>query len=123
MKEKTTKSNIKEETRILRKKTQRLEQSRALIKDKSREKAKIIKLHQDRETELKKNRDDWKAKCKVQEKECVNINEKYKEVAALLEMKEVTLREILSEFEELKKKYPSQNLRGKKLVRNHLVMD
>lgn len=68
MKKKTDKSDIQEEARSLRKKTKRVEESRSLIKAKSREKGKIIKLQQDRQAELERNRDDWKAKCKEQEK-------------------------------------------------------
>jgi chromosome segregation ATPase len=107
MKEKVDKPNVKEETRALRKKTKRIEESRASIKTKSREKGKVIKAHQDRLAELEKNRDDWKAKCKEQEKERINANDKYKQVAALLQMKEEQLREILKEFEESKKKHPT----------------
>jgi hypothetical protein len=55
------------DARTLRKKVKRIEESRSSIKAKSREKGKIIKAHQDRESELKKNRDDWKTKCKEKE--------------------------------------------------------
>ena len=116
MKEKIDKSNMKEETRALRKKAKRVEESRASIKAKSREKGKIIKAHQDRQTELEKNRDDWKVKCKEQEQERINADNKYKQVAALFEMKEEQFREILKEFEELKKKYPLEKGRGKRQV-------
>ena len=58
MKEKADLSTIKEEARILRKKTKRVEESRASIKTKNSEKGRIIKAHQDRQTELEKNRDD-----------------------------------------------------------------
>lgn len=116
MKEKIDKPNIKEETRALRKKTKRVEESRASIKAKSREKGKIIKAHQDRQTELEKNRDDWKAKCKEQEKERVNAENKYEQVAALFNMKEEQFKEILKEFEELKKKYPLEKEKRKKRV-------
>lgn len=107
MKENTDKPNIKEEARALRKKVKRVEESRSSIKAKSREKGKTIKAHQDRQKELEQNRDDWKVKCKKQEKECIDTDDKYKKVAALLEMKEEELRKIMEEFEELKKKYPS----------------
>lgn len=106
MKEKADKPNVKEETRALRKKNKRVEESRASIKAKSREKGKIIKAHQDRQTELEKNRDDWKAKCKEQEKERINADNKYKQFATLLDMKEEQLKEMLKELEEFKKKYP-----------------
>ncbi len=111
MKEKADKPNVKAETRALRKKAKRIEESRASIKAKSREKGKVIKAHQDRQTELEKNRDDWKAKCKEQKKARLDADDKYKQVAALLEMKEERLREILKEFEELKKNYPPKNRR------------
>lgn len=111
MKEKADKPNIKEEARALRKKAKRVEESRSLIKLKSREKGKIIKAHQDRQTELEQNRDDWKAKCKEQEKARRDSDNKYKQVADLLNIKEEQLREILKEFEELKKKYPTKNRR------------
>lgn len=106
MKESTDKSNIKEETRALRKKVKRIEESRSSIKTKNYEKGKVIKAQKDRQTELKTNRDDWKAKCKERENECIEADNKYKHVAALFEMKEEELRGILKEFEELKKKYP-----------------
>lgn len=105
MKEKANKPSVKEEARALRKKSKRIEESRDSIKAKSREKGKIIKAHQDRQTELEKNRDDWKAKCKEQEKERLNAENNYKEIAYLLNMKEEQLRETLKEFEELKKKH------------------
>lgn len=106
MKEKANMPNIKEEILALRKKTKRIEESRSLIKTKNREKGRIIKAHQDRQTELEQNRDDWKAKCKKEEIERIELDKKYKEIAALFEMKEEKLREILKEFEELKKKSP-----------------
>jgi hypothetical protein len=109
MKEKADKQNAKEEAHALRKKTKRLEDSRASIKAKSREKGKVIKAHQDRQTELEKNRDDWKAKCKEQEKARIEADDKYKQVAALLDIKEEQLKAILKEFEESKKKYPLKN--------------
>jgi hypothetical protein len=109
MKEKIDKSNVREEARILRKKTKRIEESRALIKVKSREKGKVIKAYQDRQTELEKNRDDWKAKCKEQEKERIRTDDKYKEVVALLNMKEEHMKKILQEFAELKKKHLPKN--------------
>jgi chromosome segregation ATPase len=111
MEPKKEKLNPKDETRALRKQIKRVEESRSSIKTKSREKGKVIKAHQDRKTELEKNRDDWKAKCKEQEKERMEADDKYKHVAALLDIKEEQLREILKEFEELKKKYPQQNRR------------
>jgi chromosome segregation ATPase len=113
MKENANKSTIKEEARALRKKVTRIEKSRSSIKAKSQEKGKIIKAYQDRQIELEQNRDDWKRKCKGQEKECISANNKYKQVADMLEMKENELRQILQEFEELKKKYPHENRRKK----------
>ena len=106
MKEKADKPNIKEETRALRKKTKRVEKSRALIKAKSREKGKAIKAYQDHQTELENNRDDWKAKCKEQEIQRKDAEDKYKQFATQLNIKEEQLREILNELEELKKKRP-----------------
>jgi hypothetical protein len=41
----------------------------------------------------------------------MELDEKYKHIAALFEMKEEQLREILKEFEELKKKYPQKKQR------------
>lgn len=109
MKEKNDTSNLKEEARALRKKNKRVEDSRSLIKTKNREKGKIIKAQQDRQTELEQNRDDWKTKCKKEERERAEVDKKYKQVAALFEMKEEELREMLKELEELKKKYPLKN--------------
>ena len=100
------KLNPTDDVRTLRKKIKRIEESRSSIKDKSREKGKIIKMYQDRENELKENRDKWKIKCREQEKECAELDKKYKHVAELFEMKEEQLKDILREFEELKKKYP-----------------
>lgn len=109
MKEKDVKPNVKKEAQTLRKKIKRVEDSRTLIKAKSREKGKAIKAYQDRQTELEKNRDDWKAKCKEQEKARMDADDKYKHVAALLDIKEEQLKEMLKEFEESKKKYPPKN--------------
>src|ERR1700733_4255801 len=102
--ESKNKNKSKDESRALRKKVKRVEESRSSIKAKSREKGKTIKKYQDRQTELKKNRDDWKTKCKEQEKDYIELDEKYKRVASLFDMKEEQLKEILKEFEELKKK-------------------
>ena len=109
MKEKSDNLNVKAEARTLRKKTKRLEDSRASIKIKSREKGKVIKAHQDRQTELEKNRDDWKTRCKEQEKARIEAEDKYKHVATLLDIKEEQLKEILKDFEESKKKHPLKN--------------
>ncbi len=111
MKENADKPNIKQEARELRKKVKRVEDSRSSIKAKNLEKGKTIKAQQDRKKELEQNRDDWKAKCREQEKERIDTDEKYKRVATLLEMKEEELRKIMEEFEELKKKYPSTKSR------------
>jgi len=111
MKEKVNKPNIKEETRALRKKAKRIEESRSLLKTKNREKGRTIKAYQDRQAELEQNRDDWKAKCKKEEIERTELDKKYKKIAALFEMKEEKLREILKEFEDLKKKYPPKKQR------------
>jgi hypothetical protein len=73
---KQKKENTAEETRLLRKKVKRIDKSRALIKIKSSEKAKIIKASQDRQKELQENRDEWKAKCKEQERENVELHPK-----------------------------------------------
>jgi predicted nucleic acid-binding Zn-ribbon protein len=111
MDEKIDKSNVKKEARDLRKKTKRLEQSRASIKSKSREKGKTIKAYQDRQVELEKNRDHWKAKCKQQEKALIEAENKYKESAALFNMQEEEFRNLLEQFEELKKKFPPKKQR------------
>jgi chromosome segregation ATPase len=108
MTEKSNKQNIKEEARNLRKQKKRLEESRSSIKTKNREKGKIIKAYQDRQNELEQNRNEWKAKYKQKENEHIEIEEKYKYVAGLFEMKEEELKNILKEFEELKKKYPQK---------------
>ena len=109
MKEKVSKPSLEKEACALRKKNKRVEKSRSLLKAKSRKKSKIIKAHQDRQTELEQNRDEWKMKCKEQEKERAAAEKKYKDVAALFDIKEEQLKEILKEFEDLKKKYPSKN--------------
>ena len=107
-------SKAKEEARKLRKQVNRLEESRSSIKDKSREKGKIIKVHQDRQKELEENRDNWKSKCKEKEKEVEELNQKYKYIASLFEIKEEQLKKILNEFEELKKKYSETIQKTKK---------
>lgn len=114
MDQKNNKTDAKDEARNLRKKINRLEESRSSIKDKNREKGKTIKGYQDRQYELEENRDKWKSKCKEQEKECDELSQKYKYIASLFEMKEEELRKILNEFEELKKKYPESLQKPKK---------
>lgn len=98
------KLSLKDENRALRKQIKRLEKSRSSIKTKNREKGKIIKIHQDRRDELRDNRDLWKTKYKEHDKEYVELENKFQEVAALLQIKEEQLLEMLSEFEEVKKK-------------------
>jgi hypothetical protein len=102
----TREIDIRGELRTLRKKANRVQESRKLIKAKSREKGKIIKAQQDRQVELEKNRDDWKARCKEQEKARKEADDKYRQVADLLNMKEEQLKDVLKEFEEFKKKHP-----------------
>lgn len=106
--------NSKAKAHVLNKKVKRLEKSRCLVKQKNREKRKIIKSYQDRQVELKQNRDKWKEKCKEQEKEREELDKKYKHIANLFQIKEEQLMEVLKEFEELKKKYPEQLLKMKK---------
>ena len=118
MKEKVNKPNIKEEAHVLRKKAKRIETSRAALKAKNRAKGKALKAYQDRQTELKQNRDEWKAKCKKEEMERIELDKKYKEIASLFEMKEEQLRDILNEFEELKKKYPPKKKHLKAPLQN-----
>lgn len=101
------KSNIKKEARLLRKKLKRTENSRGLTKAKSREKSKLIKAYQDREQELKENRDKWKTKCKEQKKENETLRDDLKKLADQLQISEEDLQKIRDEFNELKKKsYP-----------------
>jgi prefoldin subunit 5 len=56
------KKNVKDKPHILRKKIKRIDESREALQEKNREKAKAIKAYQDRETELKENRDRLKIK-------------------------------------------------------------
>ena len=107
-------SNAKEEARNLRKRVNRIEESRSSIKDKNREKGKTIKAYQDRQNELEQNRNSWKTKCKDKEKECDELAQKYRYIASLFEMKEEQLREILEEFEDLKKKHQETFQKPKK---------
>jgi chromosome segregation ATPase len=88
----------------LRKKIKRIEESRSAIQNKNREKAKAIKAYQDRERELKDNRDDWKIKCKDKEKENEDLKEKLKLLASKLGITEEQLQQIRDEFNEVKKK-------------------
>lgn len=94
----------KEEASTLRKKIKRIADSRASIKAKNREKGRTIKAYQDRQVELEQNRDEWKAKCKQEQKERLEADKKYKEIATLFEIKEEQLKALIKEFEELKKK-------------------
>ena len=110
MTETCNKLNIKEEARALRKKTKRLEKSRSLIKIKSRKKGKIIQMQKDRLKELEENRDCHKIACKKEEAARIEAESKYKEMAALFGIKEEQLKEMLREFNELKKKYPITRL-------------
>jgi hypothetical protein len=111
-----SKTNIKEEVKILRKRAKRLEVSRSLLKTKGREKGKTIKMQHDRHNKLKKSRDAWKDKCMKEKKARVTADNKYKEMADLFGIKEEQLREVLKEFEEVKKKYPEKRL--KKVIRD-----
>ena len=116
MKEKTEKktiSDLKEESRALRKKSKRVEESRDAIKTKNLKKSKIIKSYMDRQTELEDNRDSWKAKYKESEKARIKSEEALleskkalQEISARFNLKEDELAQMLAEVRELKKKYP-----------------
>ncbi len=108
MEKQADKPDPKEEARALRKKTKRVEESRSLIKAKNREKGKIIKTYQDRQTELEQSRDDWKEKFKKEKMERIELDKKYNHIATLFEIKEEELMEILKEFAEFKKKHPQK---------------
>lgn len=97
-------SRSKEEARALRKRMTRIENSRDSVKAKSREKAKVIKAQQDRERELKENRDHWKAKCKEQENKNEELSKALKKLASQLEITDEELQQVLDECNELKKK-------------------
>ena len=111
MRTKDAATPFKKKARDLNKKNKRLEESRALIKAKNSKKAKIIKMYKDRQTELEQNRDNWKTKCKEQEKERIAAEDSYKRMANEFNIKEERLREIVKEFEELKKKHPEPRKR------------
>jgi len=115
METKADKNNSKDEARELRKKVKRLDDSRAGIKAKNKEKAGAIKAYQDREVELKDSRDQWKAKFKEEEKRNAEQSKKLNEIAVLAEIKEEQLKKIIEEFEDLKKKHPEiyQKMRKK----------
>lgn len=98
------KTNSKEKPGLLRKKIKRLKVSRDTGQARNREKAKIIKAYQDRETELKNNRDNWKDKSKEKEKENEELKEKLKLIASTLKITEEQLQEVRDEFNEVKKK-------------------
>ena len=106
MEQEKDKPNAKEETRTLRKKVKRIEVSRSSIKAKNRKKGEIIKDLQGRKSELEESRDKWKTKHSAQEKACDELSKKYREMADLLQIKEEELREVIKEFEEVKKKHP-----------------
>lgn len=103
MKQSKTTSSSKEEARILRKKVTRMTDSRDSVKSKNREKAKVIKAQQDRERELIENRDQWKAKCKEQEKKNEEQSKILKKLASQLEITEEELQQVIDECSELKK--------------------
>jgi SMC interacting uncharacterized protein involved in chromosome segregation len=104
MKQHKDTSSIKEEARNLRKKVSRIESSRDSVKTKSREKAKVIKYQQDRDRELKENRDHWKSKCKEQENKNEELSKALKKLASKLEMSEEELQSVLDDCNALKKK-------------------
>lgn len=104
MNQDSPKPSPKEEARLLRKQLKRIENSRSLTKAKSRDKSKTIKAHQDREQELKENRNMWKIKCKEQEKENDKLRDDLKQLANQLQISEEDLQKIRDEFNELKKK-------------------
>lgn len=108
MEKKIKKNDTKEEARTLRKKIKRVEESRSLIKAKNRKKGTVIKNFKDRQTELEKSRDQWKAKYVQSEKEAAELAENYKYLAGLLDIKEEQLKTVLGDVEELKKKYPKK---------------
>jgi len=108
MEQKKEKSETKKETRTLRKKIKRVEESRSSIKEKNREKGVLIKKSNDRQRELEESRDLWKAKYKQSEKEASELSEKYAYLASLFNVKEEQLEKILGDVEELKKKYPQK---------------
>jgi chromosome segregation ATPase len=108
MEQKNEKSAVKEEARTLRKKIKRVEESRSSIKAKNREKGTSIKKSKDRQRELEDSRKQWKEKCIESEKESAELSEKYAYLASLFDMKEEQLRQLLKDFEELKKKYPQK---------------
>jgi hypothetical protein len=76
-------SNTKAETRSLRKRFKRVEQSRDSMKDKNREKGTTIKKLKDRHKELEESRDQWKAKYKQSEQENSDLAEKNVQLASL----------------------------------------
>jgi len=96
-------SNTKAETRSLRKRFKRVEQSRDSMKDKNREKGTTIKKLKDRHKELEESRDQWKAKYKQSEQENSDLAEKNVQLASLFNLKEEQLENLLDDFEELKK--------------------
>lgn len=101
---KQDKTNSKDKPHLLRKKMKRIEESRNASQAKNREKAKVIKAYQDRETELKNNRDSWKAKCKEKENENKDLKEKITLITSTLEITEEQLQQVRYEFNEVKKK-------------------
>jgi hypothetical protein len=108
MEHKQDKSEEKKETRSLRKKIKRVEESRSSLKDKNREKGIAIRKSKDRQKELEESRDLWKEKYNQSEKEATELVEKYAYLASLFNVKEEQLRNVLGDIEELKKKYPQK---------------
>lgn len=96
-------SHVKEEARLLRKKFTRMQNSRDALKSKNQDKAKIIKAQQDREQELKENRDHWKSKCKEQELKNEELRKVLKQLSRKLAISDEELLQVLHECTELKK--------------------
>jgi uncharacterized coiled-coil DUF342 family protein len=101
----TEPSQTQEQPYLLRKRIKRIEESRDSTKAKSREQAKELKALQKRQQELIENRDSWKTKCKEQNSKNDELSYTLRKVAEQLQVTEEQLREVLDEFNELKKKH------------------
>ena len=103
----------KEQPYLLRKKINRMEQSRDVSKSKNRELAKSLKAKQKREVELIDNRDSWKAKCREQVSKNEDLEFTLKRAVVQLQGSEEQLNKVLSEFKELKKKHKKESRKSR----------
>lgn len=98
-------SKLKKEMRSLRKKLNRIEESRSLLKEKYSKKGKIIKTYQDRLDELENSRNNWKIKNQSIKIKLVEMEGLLKQQALQSKILNEQLKKVTVEYDNLKKKY------------------